>query len=105
MLVCGVVALLGIAAATEDLPAITARGTLRVLVASDTQPEAISLQEGTQPGLEREMLEGFAALRRLKVEFIPVPTAADRIPWLLAGKGDLIAGGFAVSDERRKQVD
>jgi len=105
MLLWGFVVGLGMVAAAEDLPAITTRGTLRVLVAMDTQPEAISLQEGTAPGLEREMLEGFAALRRLKVEFIPVPLSADRIPALLAGKGDVIAGGFAVSEERRKQVD
>ena len=92
-------------AAADDLAAIRARGTLRVVFGSYGMPEAISLAPGTPPGFEREMLEGFAALHRLKVEFVPVATGGERIPALLAGKGDLVAGGLGVTAERRKVVD
>jgi ABC-type amino acid transport substrate-binding protein len=105
-----VVLLLAVAAtsevmAAEDLPAITARGTFRVIFAADTLPEAISLDPAAAPGLEREMIEGFAALHRLKVEFLPMPTGAEQIPALVAGKGDVIIGGFGVTEERRKAID
>ena len=92
-------------AGAQDLPAIVARGTLRVIFATDTLPEAISIQPGTPPGLEREMLEGFAALQRLQLEFVPVPTGGDQIPALLAGRGDLVAGAFGITEERRARVD
>jgi ABC-type amino acid transport substrate-binding protein len=88
-----------------DLPEAAARATLRVVFARDTYPEAINLQPNAAPGLEREMLDAFASLQRLTVEFVVVPTGAERIPALLAGKGDMIAGAFAMTDERRKQVD
>jgi polar amino acid transport system substrate-binding protein len=92
-------------AAAADIPEVAARKTLRVIVARDTLPEAINLQPNGDPGLEREMLEAFASLQRLRVEYVVVATMADRIPSLLAGKGDVIAGMFGVTDERRKQVD
>jgi ABC-type amino acid transport substrate-binding protein len=89
----------------EDLDAIRARGTLRVIFGSYGMPEAITLQPGAPPGLEREMIEGFAALHRLKVEFVPVETSGERIPALLAKKGDIVVGGLGVTEERRKVVD
>ncbi len=89
----------------EDLPALTARGTLRVIFVRQSMPEAVSIELGAPPGLEREMIEGFGALQRLKVEFVAVPAGVDRIPAFLAGKGDVIAGGFGITDERRKAVD
>ena len=57
-----------------------------------------------KPGLEREMLEGFARLKRLKLEVVPVKAFADRIPALLRGDGDVIVG-LVDTAERRKQID
>jgi membrane-bound lytic murein transglycosylase F len=91
--------------AAADLPEIAARKKLRVIFAIDTYPEAISLAPNGDPGFEREMIEGFASLQHLTVEYAVVPTVADRIPALLAGEGDMIAGALAMTDERRKQVD
>jgi membrane-bound lytic murein transglycosylase F len=92
-------------AAATDLTDITARGTLRVIVDRDTHPEALNAKPNGAPGLEREMLDAFAALYHLKVELMVVPTGGDRIPALLAGKGDVIAGALAITEERRKQMD
>jgi ABC-type amino acid transport substrate-binding protein len=91
--------------AAGDFAEITARGTLRVIFGHDTFPEAITLQPDAPPGLEREMIEGFAALHRLKVDYVVVPVGGERIPALLGGKGDVIVGAFGISEERRKQVD
>jgi ABC-type amino acid transport substrate-binding protein len=92
-------------AGAEDLDAIRARGTLRVIFGSYGMPEAITLQPGAPPGLEREMIEGFAALNRLKVEFVAVDASGERIPALLANKGDVVVGGLGITEERRKVVD
>ncbi len=87
-----------------DLPEISARGTLRVIAAEGEQPEMFAFDHPAQPGFEREMLEGFARLRRLKLEVVEVKTFADRIPALLRGEGDLIVG-LVDTLERRKQID
>jgi ABC-type amino acid transport substrate-binding protein len=90
--------------ARADLPEIKARGTLRVIAAADEQPETFSFQSGTEPGFEREMIEGFARLQGLKVEAVPAKSYADRIPILAAGDGDVIIAIF-VTEERRKQIE
>src|SRR5262245_9682013 len=77
----------------DDLDAIRARGTLRVVFDANGRSDTISITPGSPPDLERELIEAFAALQRLKVEFVPVATMAERIPALLAGKGDVLAGG------------
>ncbi len=90
-------------AAVADLDAIAARGSLRVLTGDD-EAAWFSSKGGDAPGFEREVLEGFARLNKLRFEVVPVGSWADAIPMLLAGKGDLLAG---VNDTpaRRRQVD
>jgi membrane-bound lytic murein transglycosylase F len=92
------------AAGADDFPEIKKRGELRVIVGADGMPEAATLQPGAPPGLERELVEGFAALHRLRVKFVPVPVHSDRFPTLLAGKGDVVVGNVGITDERRKVV-
>jgi polar amino acid transport system substrate-binding protein len=92
------------AAGAADLPEIKAKGTLRVIAASDEQPETFSFKAGTEPGFDKELLEGFARLQGLKVEAVGAKTYASRIPMLVAGEGDVIAAIFD-TEERRKQVD
>lgn len=92
--------------ATADLAQVKERGTLRVLVViTARQPEFISLEPGQPPGFDSEILEGFAKLQRLKVEMVPVHGWDELIPSLLAGKGDLIAGRFSVTESRLKQIE
>jgi ABC-type amino acid transport substrate-binding protein len=90
--------------ARADLGEIKAGGTLRVLVV-DGSPEFYALKPDAPPGLDREVLDGFAKLQRLTVTTVPIPSWAELIPALLARKGDVIAGGVTVTDARRKQVD
>jgi ABC-type amino acid transport substrate-binding protein len=93
------------AAAAADLATITARGTLRVLVNPDLhRPEFFSLRPGAPPGFDQELLQGFAALHRLKLEPVKVDGWDALIPALLAGRGDLIAGRFTATAHRREQI-
>jgi polar amino acid transport system substrate-binding protein len=91
-------------AAAADLPEIQARGTLRVIAAEGEQPEMFDFDpDPEKPGLEREMLEGFARLKRLRLEIVPVTAFSDRIPALLRGDGDVIVG-LVDTAERRRQI-
>jgi len=85
-----------------DLAEIQKRGTLRVLTWDDNLPELFAYEAGSAAGLEGEILQGFATLHKLRIEALPVP---DPMPPLVAGTGDLVAGGFVATEERRKLVD
>jgi ABC-type amino acid transport substrate-binding protein len=88
----------------EDLPTIRERGTLRVVVPSDDRVAVAMFAPGAMPGFARELIEGFAALQRLKVQFLRVAKDSERVPTLLAGKGDVLLG-LVNTESRRKQVD
>jgi len=89
-----------------DMQQIQKRGTLRVLVMPDARrPEFFCLKPGTPPGLDHELLEGFAKLHRLKLEPVPVSAWDALIPSLLERNGDLIAGRFTATPARRKLVE
>jgi ABC-type amino acid transport substrate-binding protein len=97
--------LIAVPASAVDLPEVQARGTLRVIAAEGEQPEMFDFDgDPAKPGLEREMLEGFASLKRLKLEVVPVKAFADRIPALLRGDGDVIVG-LVDTAERRKLIE
>ncbi len=91
------------AAFAQDLPEIRGRGVLRVIAARDEQPEVFSFGGGSTPGLEREMIDGFARLHKLSVEYIAAPGFAERTALLLQGQGDVVVG-VIVTDERRRSM-
>jgi ABC-type amino acid transport substrate-binding protein len=92
-------------AAAADLAQVKERGVLRVLRMDvrDTD-EFFPLREGGPPGFDREVLEGFARLHRLKLEPVTVSTWDGLIPALLQDRGDVVAGRFTVTEARQKQV-
>jgi ABC-type amino acid transport substrate-binding protein len=89
--------------AAADLPDIMRSGALRVLVAADESPEFFALEPGPSPGFEREILEGFARLHKVRLETVPIVRFDDAIPALLRGQGDLITG-MIDTEARRRQV-
>ena len=94
-----------LAAVPLDLAEVQARGALRVIAAEGEQPEMFDFDpDPEKPGLEREMLEGFARLKRLKLEVVPVKAFTDRIPVLLRGDGDVVVG-LVDTAERRRQIE
>ena len=98
-------ALLATTAPAQDLAQIKARGVLRAVVWSENLPELYAVKAGGDSGLEREILEGFARLHELRLEVVSVPSLDSRIPALLDGKGDLVAGGLVATESRRKLVN
>lgn len=70
---------------------------------NEDYPEWFSLKAGADPGFERELLEGFTQLQRVKLEVVFVPTFDATIPALRAGRGDLIPG-MIDTPARRKQI-
>jgi len=91
------------AAPAADLAEMKSRGALRVLVAADEYPAWFSFVAGTEPGLERELVEGFARLHRMKLEPVPVTHFEDVIPMLQRGEGDVILG-INDTEARRKVI-
>jgi ABC-type amino acid transport substrate-binding protein len=91
--------LLGLALALQaagsvagDLPEIRKSGVLRVLVV-DGSPSFFKVEGAGEPGLDREVLDGFARLHGLRVGVVEAPSWSALVPWLLAGRGDVLAGG------------
>lgn len=87
-----------------DLAEIKARGGLRVLASADEDPLWFSLRKGESAGFEREVLEGFARLHKLRFEAVPIVRWEEAIPMLLRQDGDLV-GGMSITPERRQRVD
>jgi ABC-type amino acid transport substrate-binding protein len=98
-----VLALAASAGGADDLPAVKARGSLRVLAVDLKQPDEFFQFEGTA-GFDREILEGFAKLNALRLEPVAVSGWDDLVPALLADRGDLIAGRFTVTEERKRRI-
>jgi ABC-type amino acid transport substrate-binding protein len=97
-----VVATLGTSGAA-DLPAIQKRGTLRVLVVEGS-PRFFALPKDAPPGMDREILTGFAAVQKLVLTVVPVASWDVLVPALLEDRGDLAAGGMTVTEARARQV-
>ncbi len=94
---------LGLALA-GDLAAAERGKPVRVLVTADEDPRLFSLAGRDRPGLERELIEGFARQEGLALEIVLVPTFDEVIPMLLSGRGDLITG-ILDTEERRRRID
>lgn len=86
-----------------DWPEIQKRGSLRVLAVHEDL--FFSLKPDTPPGFDRELLEGFCQLHKLKLEVLPQESWNTIIPAVLSGKADLLAGGYAATEARRKLIE
>ncbi len=97
-------ALLGPRDATRDgdLEEIMKRGTLRIL--TERGPASYFVHGGEQRGFEYELMRRFAARHELRLEVVVPPARTDLIPWLLQGRGDVVAAGLTVTSARTQQV-
>lgn len=87
---------------TGDLDAIKKRGSLRVLVyghGEDVLPRA-----GASMSDSEQTATALATHLGVKADLISVEKFSDLIPYLLDGKGDVIAARMSVTDERKKLV-
>jgi len=76
---------------------------LQVLVV-DGSPAFFNLKGAGRPGLDREILDGFARLHGLSVKAVEAPSWAALVPWLVEGRGDLIAGGVTETPARAQKI-
>ena len=105
-LALGILAAASRLAVSEDLDAIQKRGALKVLIVlpPSDQPQFWSTAAGSPPGFEREMVDAFAAMQKLRVEVVPVKSWTDIVPALVEGKGDLIVGRFTETSSRAERI-
>ena len=88
-----------------DLTGVEKTGVLRVLcVLVEDEPEFFADRPGLPPGFDREILEGYARLHKLKLEVVRETNWDGLVPALIEGKGDVIAGRFTATESRRKRI-
>ena len=87
---------------TGDIKAILARGKLRILV--PRQSDVRLPREAYPIDLEQELTASFARSLNLQPELVYVDSFGQLIPYLLAGKGDVIAANFTVTRKRKEIV-
>ncbi|RMG16728.1 MAG: lytic transglycosylase F [Deltaproteobacteria bacterium] len=87
---------------TGDLDGILKRGEIRVL----TRNNAVSyyLHQGTPRGFDYELARMLARDLGVRLVMVVPPTRKDLIPWLLDGRGDLIAASMTITPARAEQV-
>jgi ABC-type amino acid transport substrate-binding protein len=88
-----------------DMADVEARGELVMLCFPHSTSEFVRRDGGGYTGLDYEILKTFAAAHKVELKVQPVPAFADLIPWLLEGRGDVIASAFSITKERRQKVD
>jgi membrane-bound lytic murein transglycosylase F len=94
----------GWVSSAADLDEVKKRGELRVLaVVDDPKDEFFTDRPGV--GLDRELLERFAALQKLKLVVVPAPAWDRLLPMLQDGRADVVAGRFTITEARLRLVD
>jgi len=80
---------------------------LRVLVPQERAEAFMAGAQAAQgyPGFDYEVLEGFAKLRKARLEVEFSPTWDGLVPALLEGRSDVVAGGFSDTAARRQKID
>jgi ABC-type amino acid transport substrate-binding protein len=90
---------------SADLAEIKQRGALRVLGVLDTrEPEFFSLKSEAAPGFDVEILTGFAKVHKVELKLVPAGGWGGLVPALIEGKGDVIAGRFSATPQRRRSI-
>lgn len=87
--------------ASGDLDAIKKRGVLRVLTRNNAT--TYFLWRGELLGFEYELAKHFADQLGLRLEMVIPPSRDMLVPWLMQGRGDIIAASLAITDARREE--
>ncbi len=88
---------------TGDLDEIVKRGELRVL--SRNNGVSYFLERGQPRGFDYDLASMLAKQLKVRLAMVVPPAHDQLVPWLLEGRGDVIAASFTVSPERAQLVD
>lgn len=88
--------------AARTLDEIRESGVLRVLTRNSAA--TYFLYRGKRMGFEYELSKRFAERLGVRLQVIVPPDADQMIPWLLEGRGDLIASSWTVTDDRQALI-
>jgi membrane-bound lytic murein transglycosylase F len=88
---------------TADLDGIVKRGELRVI----TRNNGVSyfLARGEPSGFDYQLAAMLAKTLKVRLAMVVPPSHDQMVPWLLEGRGDLIAASYTVSADRARMVD
>jgi membrane-bound lytic murein transglycosylase F len=88
---------------TGDLDGIVKRGELRVI----TRNNAVSyfLDRGQPRGFDYELAAMLAKQLKVRLAMVVPPAHDLMVPWLLEGRGDVIAASYTVTPDRAQLVD
>ena len=89
----------GDAPARQDLEGVRTAGRLRMLTLNG--PGTYYLWRGELLGFEYELMQAFAQSLGVVLEVVVAPHRADLLPWLEAGRGDVISAGLTATAARR----
>jgi polar amino acid transport system substrate-binding protein len=91
-------------ALASDLPDVEARGTLRVAVPQDYLPFGAMGADLKLHGYDIDTAQYLADKMHLKLQLIPV-TSANRVPYLVTNRVDLIISSLGMTPERAQTID
>lgn len=91
-------------ASADALANITAAKKIRISIDSAAPPYSAMDERGKYAGSEVEIAQKLAKDLGLELEIVPT-TAANRVPYLLSGKTDIVISTLSITDERRKVID
>ncbi|MGF1511967.1 MAG: transporter substrate-binding domain-containing protein [Myxococcota bacterium] len=85
-----------------DLPEIEEKGVLRVLTRNN--PVSYFLHRGRQYGFDYALMKRFAEDLGVRLQVVVVPTRDQLVPWLLQGRGDVVAATLTATEKRAGSV-
>ena len=88
---------------TGDLDGIRERGKLRVLTRNN--PVTYFLHRGERRGFEYKLARMLAESLDVRLEMVVAPSRDELIPWLLEGRGDVIAASLTATPTRAESVE
>lgn len=88
----------------DALQDITSKGKLRVSIDPAAPPYSVMDEAGKYKGFEVEVAKKLAADWKLELELVPT-SAANRIPYLVSGRSDVVISTLSITDERKKVID
>jgi polar amino acid transport system substrate-binding protein len=92
------------AALADTLADIKARGSIVVAVDVSHPPYGMLDGEAKETGSDIETAKLLAEDLGVKLEIVPV-SGANRVPFLLSNRADVVIASFSITEERKKVID